>query len=453
MTGKHHSKQHSIDMLHGTLWNKILIFALPLAATSMLQQLFNAADIAVVGNFVGKDAMAAVGSNAPLISLLINLFVGISIGANVVIARYTGQKRYEDVSNAVHTSIIVAIIGGLIVTALGELVTVPALKFLEVPDEVMDYAVLYLRILFLGMPFTLLYNFQSAIFRSQGDTRTPLICLVIGGIINVGLNLFFVLVLNMSVEGVAIATITANLISAGLLFYFLTHRDDAIKVEIKKLKIHGYALKSIAQIGIPSGIQGMVFSIANISIQTGVNSLGADVMAGSSAAYNLEIMVYFLVNAFGQACVSFTSQNYGAANYQRCRRVFKVSLGLELLFTLAASMLMLLLGKPLLGFFNSNEAVIAAGFTRLKFLMTTETFNALVEMFSGAMRGLGQSMKPAIISIVGICGVRILWVNTVFKAHHTIGIVMLAYPVSWAITSAVLGIIYFFVAKKTLPVK
>lgn len=419
----------------------------------MLQQLFNAADIAVVGNFVGKDAMAAVGSNAPLISLLINLFVGISIGANVIIARYTGQKRFEDVSNAVHTSIIVAIIGGLIVTGLGELVTVPALKFLEVPDEVMDYAVLYLRIFFLGMPFTLLYNFQSAIFRSQGDTRTPLICLVVGGIINVGLNLFFVLVLKMSVEGVAIATITANLISSGLLFYFLTHRDDVIKVEIKKLKVHGYALKSIAQIGIPSGIQGMVFSIANISIQTGVNSLGADVMAGSSAAYNLEIMVYFLVNAFGQACVSFTSQNYGAANYSRCRKVFKVSLGLELLFTVAASMLMLLFGRPLLGFFNSNEAVITAGFIRLKFLMTTEVFNALVEMFSGAMRGLGQSMKPAIISIVGICGVRILWVNTVFKAHHTIGVVMLAYPVSWAITSAVLGIIYFFVAKKTLPVK
>ncbi|MBQ9180463.1 MAG: MATE family efflux transporter, partial [Firmicutes bacterium] len=204
---------------------------------------------------------------------------------------------------------------------------------------------------------------------------------------------------------------------------------------------------------IPSGIQGMVFSIANRSIQTGVNSLGADVMAGSSAAYTLEIMVYFLVNAFGQACVSFTSQNYGAANYSRCRKVFKVSLGLELLFTVAASMLMLLFGRPLLGFFNSNEAVITAGFIRLKFLMTTEVFNALVEMFSVAMRGLGQSMKNAIISIVGICGVRILWVNTVFKAHHTIGVVMLAYPVSWAITSAVLGIIYFFVAKKTLPVK
>lgn len=443
-------KQRSIDMLNGTLWNKILIFALPLAATSMLQQLFNAADIAVVGNFVGKDAMAAVGSNAPLISLLINLFVGISIGSNVVIARFTGQGQREDVSNVVHTSIVVALAGGLLVTAVGELVTVPALELLGVPDEVMDYAVLYLRILFIGMPFTMLYNFESAVFRSQGDTRTPLICLVAGGIINVLLNLFFVLVLKMSVEGVAIATITANIISSGLLLYFLTHRDDAIKVELKKLKVHGYALKSIAQIGVPSGIQGMVFSISNISIQTGVNSLGADVMAGSSAAFNVEILVYFIVNAFGQACVSFTSQNYGAGNHPRCKRVFKVTLGLEMLFTIFFSMLLLLVAKPVLGFFNGDAAVITAGFIRLKFLMTTEVFNASVEIFSGALRGLGQSMKPAIISIAGICGVRILWVNTIFKAHHTIDYLMVAYPISWAITAAVLGVTYYFVVKKML---
>lgn len=439
-------------MLNGPLWNKILLFALPLAATSMLQQLFNAADIAVVGQFVGKHAMAAVGSNAPIISLLVNLFVGLSIGSNVVIARFTGQKRYDSVRDAVHTSILIAVIGGVLVTLIGEAVTVPALKLLGVPHEVMDYATLYLRIYFLGMPFILLYNFQSSIFRSQGDTRTPLICLIIGGITNVGLNLFFVLVMKMSVEGVAIATITANIISSGLLFYFLTHHDGYIKVSPKKLKIHGYTLKSIAAIGVPSGIQGMVFSISNISIQSGVNSLGSDVMAGCSASFNIDIMVYFLVNAFGQACVSFMSQNYGAANYERCRKVFKVTYGLEILFTIVVSMLILLAGKQLLAIFNPDKTVIAVGYTRIVFIMTAEVLNASIEIFSGALRGLGHSMKPAIISMIGICGVRILWVNTIFAGHRTLDYLMFAYPLSWAITTIPLAIVYVMTTKKLLPV-
>ena len=444
-------EKRTIDMLNGTLWNKILLFALPLAATSMLQQLFNAADVAVVGQFVGKHAMAAVGSNAPLISLIVNLFVGISVGANVIIARFTGQKRYDSVSDAVHTSIMIAALGGLLLTGIGELVTVPALHLLSVPEEVFSLAKLYLRIYFLGMPFILLYNFQSAIFRSQGDTRTPLICLITGGITNVGLNLFFVLVMGMKVEGVAIATITANIISSGLLFYFLTHHDGIIRVTPKKIKIHGYALKSIARIGIPSGIQGMVFSISNIVLQSAVNSLGPDVMAGTSASFNIDILVFFLVNAFGQACVSFMSQNYGAGNYGRCRRVFKVTYGLQILFTIAVSGLILLLARPLLSIFNSDPAVLDVGVIRLTFIMTTEVLNASVEMFSSAMRGLGHSMKPAVISMIGICGVRIAWVYTAFASHKTIGWLMVAYPLSWAVTAAVLAVAYYFTAKKVLP--
>lgn len=446
-------KQRTIDMLNGSLWDKILLFALPLAATSMLQQLFNAADIAVVGQFVGKHAMAAVGSNAPLISLLVNLFVGLSIGSNVIIARYTGQKRYDSVSDAVHTSILIAVLGGILVTIVGELVTVPALHILQVPNEIMDYAKLYLRIYFLGMPFILLYNFQSAVFRSQGDTRTPLLCLIVGGVVNVCLNLFFVVVLKMSVEGVAIATITANIISSGMLFFFLVRHKGLIKVSPRKLKIHGYALKSIAAIGVPSGIQGMVFSISNISIQSGVNSLGSDVMAGSSASFNIDIMVYFLINAFGQACVSFISQNYGAANYPRCRQVFKVSYGLCMLFTVAVSILMLIFGKTLLTIFNPDPDVIAVGYIRLSFIMYAEVINASIEIFSGALRGIGHSMKPAVISMIGICGVRILWVNTIFASHMTLDWLMLAYPVSWIITAIPLAVAYFRTAKKVLPIE
>ena len=450
MTG-HTDSKRSIDMLNGPLWNKILLFALPLAATSMLQQLFNATDVAVVGQFVGKHAMAAVGSNAPLISLTINLFVGISIGSNVVIAKFTGQKRYNSVNDAVHTSIMIAVLGGLILTALGEIFTVPALHILSVPEEIFDLSKLYLRIYFTGMPFILLYNFQSAIFRSQGDTRTPLLCLITGGITNVGLNLFFVIILGMKVEGVAIATITANIISSGMLFWFLTHHSGIIRVEIKKIRIHAYVFKTISSIGIPSGIQGMVFSISNIVLQSAVNSLGPDVIAGTSSSFNIDIMVFFLLNAFGQACVSFTSQNYGAQNYDRCRRVFKVSFGLQILFTVAVSMLILLFSRPLLSIFNNDPAVLEVGTIRITYIMTTEVLNAAVEMFSSALRGLGHSMKPAIISMIGICGVRISWVYTVFAGNRTISCLMLAYPISWAVTTAVLCIVYFATIKKVLP--
>ncbi|MDE6567511.1 MAG: MATE family efflux transporter, partial [Lachnospiraceae bacterium] len=308
------TKTENMDMLQGSLTDKILKFALPLAATGILQQLFNAADVAVIGQYAGKNAMAAVGSNSPVIGLLVNAFVGIALGANVVISRFTGQKNSDGVRKAVHTSVVFAVLSGIFLTVLGELAAPYLLRLLSVPDDVFPLSLLYLRVYLLGLPVIFLYNFESAIFRSQGDTRTPLICLVISGVINVALNLFFVRVLKMTVDGVATATVVSNLISSAMLFYLLCHRKDHIRLQVGELRIDRQVLAAMVRIGLPAGLQGMVFSISNLCIQSAINRLGSDVMAASSAAFNIEIFAYYVINSFGQACTTFVGQNYGAGN-------------------------------------------------------------------------------------------------------------------------------------------
>ena len=440
-------------MLNGPLGGKILMFALPLAVTGMLQQLFNAADVAVIGRFVGKDAMAAVGSNSAIIGLLVNLFVGISLGTNVVISRYTGQHNKSGIRRAVHTSILVALISGVVLTVIGELMAGPILRLMGVPDQILPLSTLYLRVYFTGMPVILLYNFESAIFRSQGDTRTPLICLFISGIINVALNILFVVVFNRSVDGVAAATVISNVVSSGLLFIILLKSKTDIRVRFEAFGIDVNILKNILRIGVPAGIQGCVFSISNIIVQSAVNSLGATVMAASAAAFNLEIMVYFVVNSFGQAATTFTGQNYGAGKLDRCRKSLRLALLQDLIVTGVISIVMVSFAHVFLGFFNKDPDVIYYGTIRMRFIITAECLNVLIEIFSGAMRGYGASMVPAIVAFAGICGVRITWVLTIFRRWHTIAALMAAYPASWFVTSMILIAAYFiYLRKYIIPV-
>ena len=427
-----------MDMVNGSLGDKIIRYTIPLALTGILQQLFNAADLAVVGQFAGKEAMAAVGSNASVIGLLVNLFVGISLGSNVIIARSIGQGNEENISKAVHTSVVVALLGGLFLTVLGEFLAPGVVNMLDVPEDVYPLAVKYLRIYLAGMPVILLYNFEAAIFRSCGNTQTPLAALVISGVLNVILNLFFVLGMGMDVDGVAAATVLANLVSAVILFAALMKTDLAIHIDPRKLRVHGDVLGQILKIGIPAGIQGMIFSFANIIIQSAVNSLGTTVMAASSAAYNLEIFAYYIMNSFGQACTTFVGQNYGAGKGDRCRKVLKLCLLQSLLSTATASGLILLFGHPLLSIFNTDPDVIAAGQIRLGYMFAAYLFSFTQESLSGYLRGFGVSFIPAACAVIGICGVRLTWIYTVFRQTPSFATVMQVYPVSLGITTLVI---------------
>ena len=327
-----------MDMLRGPIWNQIPRFAFPVAATAILEQLFNASDIAVVGNFTGAErtvSVAAVGANSSIISLVVNLFIGIALGANVAIAHAVGRNDREEVQKTVHTSIVVALLGGILVTLAGELAAAPVLRLLQVPEDVFPPALLYLRIYLIGMPVILLYNFEAAIFRSVGETRTPLLALAFSGGLNVVLNLFFVIVLHMTVNGVAIATVISNGVSSVILYQKLRHSPREIRVSAGKLKIDGASLKRIFRIGLPAGIQSAVFSVANIVIQSSINSLGTVVMAASSAAYNIEVITYDILNSFSQACTTFVGQNYGAGQIKRCRKTLLLCI-LEGLITLVA---------------------------------------------------------------------------------------------------------------------
>lgn len=436
-------KKQKLDMLNGSIWNKLPVFALPIAATGILEQLFNASDIAIVGNFAQTDktaAVAAVGANSPIIGLILNLFIGIALGANVVIANAIGRDDKQTVQKAVHTSMVVSVIGGVLVAIIGELIAEPLLTVLNVPDDVLELALLYLRIYFLGMPVILLYNFEAAIFRSIGETKMPLIALTLSGILNVLLNLFFVIVLKMSVNGVATATVLANVVSAGILYIKLIKSDKYIKVEFKKLRIDGKVFAKIMQIGLPAGIQTAVFALANIVIQGAINSLGTVVIAASSAAFNIEIIAYNVMNSFSQACTTFVGQNFGANKLDRCKKTLFLCLIEDAIASGTAILIVLITGKFLLSIFNNNPEVIEIGYTRLVIIFIAYIFSMLYEVMSGYLRGFGFSLVPAILTTVGVCVLRIIWINTVFPANRTFVTIMTAYPVSLATTAVLIFI-------------
>ena len=433
----------AIDMLSGSMWDKILLYALPVAATGILGQLFNASDVAIVGNFASTDrvaAVAAVGANGPVIGLVLNLFIGIALGANVVIANAIGRGDRETVSRAVHTSIVASVLGGFIVMLIGQLLAKPVLLMLNVPDDVFPLAMTYMRIYLLGLPVIFLYNFESAIFRSVGDTKTPLIALAVSGILNVLLNVFFVTVLDMTVDGVAVATVIANLVSSLILGRKLLKSELSIHIDFKALRIDWKILWRILKIGLPAGIQSAVFSLSNIIISSAVNSLGKVTMAASSAGFNVEIMAYYIINSFGQACTTFVGQNYGAAQVDRCRKTLKLCIIENIIVTGITVLIMLLSGRFLIGLFNNDPEVIEIGFMRLKIVYTSYIFCLLYEVMSAYMRGYGISLVPAILTMLGVCGIRITWIYTVFPMSRTFETIMIVYPISLAATAVLIFI-------------
>ena len=441
-------KRTELDLVHGTIADKLLLIALPLAATGFLQQLFNAADVAVVGRFVGEEAMAAVGGNAPVIGLLVNLFVGVSLGTNVLISQYIGQQNRENIRKAVQTSVIIAVAGGIVFSIIGELIAPWLLSLLSVPEEVFGMAVTYLRIYFLGLPIIFLYNFESAIFRAKGDTRTPLLILFASGILNVGLNLLFVLVLGMDVDGVALATLASNLLSALLLFILLCRSDSDVRLHLDELDFDPQVLKRILQIGVPAGVQSMVYSLANICIQSAINSLGTTIMAASSAAFNLEIFSYYILNSFAQAGTTVVGQNYGAGDIPRCRRTLRLTLLVDAVFTAAACLLILAFSPQLLALFNGNPDVIRYGTIRLRYIFSSYAFSMLIDVFSGYLRGFGESLLPALATLVCIVGSRIFWVYVVFPMYRSFATLMLVYPISLGLTAALIVTGWFVLRKK-----
>ena len=430
--------KEKMDMLTGSIWNKLPRYALPVAATGILGQLFNASDLAIVGNFTGSDstvAVAAVGANSPVIGLILNFFIGIALGANIVIAHAVGRGDEKTIRRSVSTSVIMALAGGIAIAVAGEFCIEALLRLLNIPEDVFPYALLYIKIYLLGMPAILLYNFEAAIFRSIGDTKTPLLVLAVSGLLNVALNLFFVIVLDMTVEGVAIATAVSNIVSAAILFVLLIKTDRSIHIDIRDIHFDKECFTKIIKIGLPAGLQSAVFAIANIVIQAAINSLGTVVIAASSAAFNIEIFAYYVLNSFSQACTTFVGQNYGAGQIKRCRKILLLCILEDALASATVIILVLLSGRLLLSIFSSDPQVIEIGYTRLLIILSAYTFSMLYENMSGYLRGFGDSLIPAVLTVIGVCAVRITWIYTVFQAYRTFTSILIAYPVSLSATA------------------
>ena len=440
---------YQIDMIHGPLAGKLLVFAIPLMLSSILQLLFNAADVSVVGRWSGSQSLAAVGSNTSLINLMVNLFVGFSVGTNVVVARDLGAGREEDVRDSVHASIALSLVSGVVLMGLGLLLSRQMLELMGSPEDVIGLAAVYLRIYFCGMPGNMLYNFGAAILRAQGDTKRPLYFLTAAGIINVILNLVFVIVFNMDVAGVALATIISQYVSAILVLLTLMRDKGPLRVDLRALRLDMKVVRRILQVGLPAGFQGMVFSISNVVIQSSINSFGSTVVAGSAASSNIEGFVYAGMNAFYQTALTFTSQNYGACECKRVDRIMGLCLLYSGLIGLVLGNLAYLFGYPLGSIYApGQEEVIAQAVDRLSICCTTYFLCGLMDTQVGVLRGIGYSVVPMIVSLVGSCALRLLWVATIFQLNRTPEMLYLSYPVSWAITAATHFVFFLFIRKR-----
>ncbi len=432
-------KGYEIDMCSGAILPKLLRFTLPLMCSSILQLLFNAADIIVVGRFAGDNSLAAVGSNTSLINLLVNLFIGLSVGANILAARYYGAGDQESLRQTVHTSVLLSLISGVGLAVVGACSAGTILEWMQSPDEVRGLAAVYLRIFFVGMPATMLYNFGAALLRAVGDTRRPLYYLFTAGVVNVGLNLFFVIVCQLDVAGVAIATVISQCISALLVLRCLIREEGGVHLELRQLKIYPVRLSQILRVGLPAGFQGMLFSLSNVVIQSSINTFGEVVVSGSSAAANIEGFVYASMNAFYQANISFTSQNYGAGRYERIRPILLRALTCAVVTGLVLGGLSALLSRQLLGIYSSTDAVIAAGTERLRIVCSTYFLCGIMDVLVGSLRGLGYSVMPMLVSLMGACVLRLVWLATIFQvpAFHTVQTIYWSYPFSWIVTALV----------------
>ena len=428
-------KSYEMDMCNGPLVGKILLFAFPLMLSSVLQLLFNAADIVVVGRFTGAEALAAVGATSALINLLVNVFMGLSIGTNVLTAQRYGARNEKGVQDTVHTSIMLSLVCGVLLIFIGVFLAAPLLELMGTPDNVLGHAALYMRIYFIGMPALLVYNFGAAILRAVGDTRRPLYYLLFSGIINVILNLIFVIIFKMGVAGVATATVVSETISAGLVLRCLMKSEGMFQLHMGKLRIKKQKALQIVRIGLPAGLQGAIFAISNVLIQSSINSFGSVAMAGNTAAGNLEGFVYTSMNAVYQTNLSFTSQNMGAGNWKRMKKI----LGICLVFVSVVGLVMgrgfVFFGHQLLGIYSSDPEVIQYGINRMQVICGTYLLCGIMDVLVGSMRGMGYSFVPMIVSLVGACGLLILWIFTVFQWHRSLFVLYLSYPITWILTA------------------
>lgn len=443
-------KNYEIDMCNGPITGKMLRFALPLMLSSMLQLLFNAADIITVGKFGSEHSLAAVGSNTALINLLTNLFIGLSIGANVLVARFYGAKNGEELNETVHTAMLLSLISGLILTVTSVIFARYFLIWMKTPAEILNLATTYLKIYFLGMPAMMIYNFGSAILRAIGDTKRPLYFLAAAGVINIILNILLVVVFRLDVKGVGIATVISQTVSAILIIRCLAKSNGDIKLELKKLRFSRGKIGAILRIGLPAGLQGSIFSLSNVVIQSSVNLFGPVVVKGNSAAQNLEGFVYFSMNAFHHATLSFTSQNMGAKKYDRLGKILKNGLCLAILFGAGFGGTVILFGRNLLSIYTNDGAAISVGMTRLYIITGTYTLCGIMDVMVGAIRGIGYTVLPTIVSLIGACALRLVWLATVFRIpkFHTINTVYLSYPITWLVTIIAHVICYIIIRKK-----
>ena len=432
----------TMDMTQGRLLTQVLVFALPIMLSGILQLLFNAADTIVVGRFAGNEALAAVGSVGSLNNMIISLFIGLSVGANVLVARYTGSQNDRAVSDTVHTSVLLSLLGGVLLMIIGIALARPLLELMGSPEDVIDLAVLYVRIIFLGMPVQMLYNFCAAILRAVGDTQRPLYYLTIAGVVNVLLNLVFVILFHLSVAGVALATIISQAISALLVTRALLNMEGPTRLFLNRLRIHPGKLREIIRIGLPAGIQSSVFSLSNVVIQSSVNSFGSVVIAGNAASSNVGNFVYQAMNTFQQAITCFAGQNIGARKPRRIVSAMKVCMFWAVSFGLVLGLLSCVFGTQLLSLFSADPAVIAAGMERQVIVCAPYFLCGMMDVMTGALRGIGYSLLPMIVSILGACAFRLFWVFTVFAAYPTLPCLMLSYPVSWLLTFSVLLVIF-----------
>ena len=447
MTKEVQANKYEIDMCNGTIMDKLISFSLPLMLSGILQLLFNAVDIVVVGRFTGSQALAAVGSTTALINLFINLFIGVSLGANVLAARYYAAGKQKEMSETVHTAMLFALISGCVMVLAGLFFSRGALELMDTPDDVISQAALYMKIYFMGMPFFMLYNYGAAILRAVGDTKRPLLFLVISGAANAALNLLLVIVFSMGVAGVAVATVISQCISCVMVLSCLIRTESSYQLSLKKLRIRPAYLLQIFQVGIPAGIQSTVITFSNVLLQSSVNSFGSTAMAGYTAANNIFGFLYTSINSVSQACMSFTSQNYGAGKKKRMDLVLRDCLILTVVIGLLMGGGAYLLGPELLHIYTSDEAVIACGMEILLYTTVTYFLCGIMDLIPGALRGMGRSAVPMLLSVIGTVGTRIIWIYLIFPAHRSLAVLFISYPVSWLATIIMQAACFFFVRR------
>lgn len=439
------------DMTSGPLAKRLLFFALPIAASSILQQLFNSADVAVAGRFAAPGAIAAVGSNSVIVGLFVNLFVGLSVGANVVVSQYIGQKRGHEATAAVHTAVTFSVICGLVMMCIALALSRFMLELIDTPEDVLERAVAYLRIYCLGIPFIVPYNFCAAALRAMGDAKRPMYCLIVSGLLNIVLNLFFVIVCGLDVAGVAIATVISNVVSTTMVVVILCREKGDVRLELRRLRIEKEPLRHILYIGMPAAVSSVVFSISNICLQSAINGFGSAAVGGMTAAINFENFCYFVVNAFAQSAVTFTGHNYGAGEYGRCRKIMRLCMVEGMLGTEALSLIFVLFSSTLIRIFTVVPEEIEYAMIRVDYILPFMFLECTYEITGSSLRGMGRSTMPALFTVIGTVVFRLIWVYLLFPGTENLVMLLIVYPISWALTGGLTLVYYFVVRRKVLP--